>query len=368
MHPAPLGCEAIPQSSFRTEDSDRFKSGRCSFLNVGVTVVLLMFFHEMLVGEFTADSAFEGQLGSLDIDVSEERAGSESFGTGARVQRAANGTAGPTVGLVRNPESADPIQAPTAAAKEHPAEGSTSTAVVSGKAKPIALCIMGQPRAHEDILWHTMYARMLRPIEAETDVFFAFSNGNSFGTHNPAHTDERPHDFAYGRSLFRPKAAFDYIEAKEGMVPVGGDRLHYKGHPVESWGAYQALAFKKCGELIFASEVERGYPYEYVLKYREDEIPSGEMPPFSEWPRRSILTRPVAWVPSLGNCGFGTKTDGTPEGKACVNDHFAVLTGGWAARSYLSGIFHDFCIQVNATKGHLGPCPECSIGYVVICS
>jgi len=237
---------------------------------------------------------------------------------------------------------------------------------------PIAICFMGQPRAKAPLYWRTMHSRLVEPIRDHVDVFFALSNGNSFGTANPDETGTHKEDeLKYAHDLMKPKGIKMYRSSEEGMESRGG-KMHWKGsemHPV-GWGAYQTLATHFCHELITAEEKRRGSQYKFVIKTRADLIVEGALPQYPEhWPNPAKIP-PTAWVPTIGNCGTNWVYSGDPGDIACVNDHFAVLTGGWAARSYLQGIFEDYVFNHNVSIGALevqgqGSCPECWVGLAL---
>jgi len=140
--------------------------------------------------------------------------------------------------------------------------------------------------------------------------------------------------------------------------------MYWKGkHLKTGWGAYSAFGVHTCFDMIQKEEKARGKAYSFVVKSRHDSHFKGKLPTYPDnWPKAQQKQTPTAWVPSTGNCLASGFTGGGLDQRACVHDHFAVLTGGEAMKAYLFGQWFDYSEALNVTTALRGDCPECYLG------
>jgi len=254
--------------------------------------------------------------------------------------------------------------------------------------KPIAMCVVGQIRNRATWQWRNLYERLIRPIEDHVDVFVVISDGENLSDRTPRDMGvEADISGEVGRliGLLKPKRIHRFVAEKEGLIATKApgdlrafwnDSMGVK-HVIKNcyYGVWQAFGLSQCYPVIQQEETKRGRPYRWSVRVRNDILPTKRVPPYHKWPNIDMEGPGVMWVPYMGiegACGPGGTRDGSPSARACISDHFAIMT-----RHGIEPMFKNYWeafrdCEPDPQKS-FGPvhggnnylCPECTMGTVM---
>ena len=227
--------------------------------------------------------------------------------------------------------------------------------------KRIALCISGQFRNPEYIIWDLLLTRLVQPIRKDVDVFIMA----------PDLTTVEREQYSAESRRFNPVEVLFYKTDPIITRKNGNHYLH--GHPVYgATGLQQAYGFSLCYDRITQHELKSGFQYEWIIRTRPDNIPLFSLPPLEDWPSLPADEKHI-WAYYLGGCnlkqyeGFQEGIRGVSNRFTCMNDHYAIMT-----RSAFKDYFHDhftwwetWADPTSITDDPPSWCPECLLGLVV---
>jgi hypothetical protein len=225
--------------------------------------------------------------------------------------------------------------------------------------KPVAICVAGQARGFRiPFVFRTSYETLVGPVREEADVFFAL-DATSAGIRTsvqipfdeyPNHTNSLPTELL---ELFAPVAIeWGHAERRCCVAWCEGasctSRAALLRTPPDQRCADRArtsfgqrFSIWRAWQLVVAHEqnARQGREYEWVMRFRPDNMFNRPLPPYATWPSARRWPRLLyteggeALVLSSRRCC----------GKECIGgaDHLMLATRA-AARAYMEGVFERY--------------------------